>query len=82
MSLSTRLARLEQFTTKEKPALILFLHNAGCEGAEPQSIDGFERLPGEEWPAYRERAKRHHEQQPGNLHILKVRYADNTEANK
>ena len=74
-AIAKRLARLEQVTTKARPVLILFLHNAG-DGREPRSIDGFERLPGEAWPDYRERAKRHHEQQPGNLHILKVRYAE------
>ena len=75
MSISTRLQALERANKTDaiKP-LILFLHNAGAENAEPLSIDGFARLPGESWPDYRQRAKRHHEQLPGHLHVLKVRY--------
>lgn len=75
--LARRLAALELANAqKTSPMLFLFLHRAGKEGAEPLSIDGFERLPLEAWDDYRERAKRHHEQQPGHVHVLMVRYKE------
>jgi len=74
--LARRLAALELASVKTMPALFLFLHRGGKEGAEPLSIEGFERLPLETWDDYRERAKRHHGQQPGHIHVLMVRYRD------
>ena len=84
-AIARRVAALEQSRTPEvKPLLILTLHRAGNENAEPLSIDGlpFEREHGEPWSIYQSRAVLWFEQnQPDNhLCILMVRYRDDLDS--
>lgn len=84
-AIARRVAALEQSRTPEvKPLLILTLHWAGNENAEPLSIDGlsFEREPGEPWDTYRTRAVLWFEKnQPDNcVCVLMVRYRDDMDS--
>jgi len=79
--LARRLAALELANApKTRPMLMLFLHRAGNEDAEPLSIDGlpFDREPGEPWDTYKSRAALWFEQNRGEscLTVMMVRYKE------